>query len=47
MHVSSALGVEAAQGEISSWKCSCVKACRGFELAQTNSFSRPPFNEVA
>ena len=47
MHVPAALGVEAAQGEASSWMWSCVKQSRGWELAEPNSFSRPPFKDVA
>lgn len=42
MHISLALGVEAAQGEISSWICSCAKSCRGFEFTQSSS-SQTPF----
>lgn len=41
MHISLALGVEAAQGEISSWIYSCIKLCRGFEFTQPNSFKTP------
>lgn len=41
MHISLALGVEAAQGEISNWIYSCVKLCR------SQLFQGPPSNEVA
>lgn len=38
MHISLALGLEAAMGEISSWICSCVKLCRVFQFTQLDCF---------
>lgn len=41
MHISLALGVEAAWAGISSWICNCVKLCSGFQFTQLNSFKTP------